>query len=141
MLKHVKTCSTSLKLVETSFSTLHSLHLVVGKTHQYSACSSRIGLVWSGVALVGNHCEWPGVTCTGEFFIKRLECHTCGGHLPEHINLKMLREATGSAFSNFHQLCLSGSRYIQIYPDTFRIGFERGQAVSALEVCESPKVW
>lgn len=39
--------------------------------------------------LDGHHCEWPGVTCENRC-VKQLRCETCGGRLPERINLNHL---------------------------------------------------
>ncbi|CAL1155890.1 unnamed protein product [Cladocopium goreaui] len=41
--------------------------------------------------LDGPHCEWRGITCFDPCVVRYLECETCGGRLPERINLSGLR--------------------------------------------------
>jgi hypothetical protein len=47
--------------------------------------------------LDGKHCEWRGITCFDPCVVRYLECETCGGRLPERINLSGLRKASSSA--------------------------------------------
>lgn len=37
-----------------------------------------------------DHCKWPGVSCDNECVVHSLACETCGGQLPECINLSQL---------------------------------------------------
>eukprot|EP00435_Cladocopium_sp_Y103_P047990 s109_g14.t1 len=53
-----------------------------------------LNLGFTGVE--GNLCNWPGITCyedseTMNCTVKELECATCAGHLPDFMDLRLLR--------------------------------------------------